>query len=46
MVCIKMNNLKYMYKQRKNHKLKEDYGNFCAMVESLPYAKELILGIE
>ena len=32
-----------MYRQRINHKLKEDYGNFRAMVESLPYAKELII---
>lgn len=32
-----------IWKQRKNHKLKEDYGNFKKFVESLPYAKELII---
>lgn len=31
-----------IYKQRKNHKLKEDWGEFCAWIESLPYAKDLI----
>lgn len=35
--------LRNMYKQRNRHKLKEDWGAFCAFVESLPYAKELIL---
>jgi len=38
--------LQTMYWQRKNHKLKEDWGEFCKFVESLPYAKELILGTE
>lgn len=32
-----------IYKQRKNHKLKEDWGNFKKFVESLPYAHELII---
>ena len=32
-----------IYKQRKNHKLKEDWGEFCSWIESLPYAKELII---
>lgn len=32
-----------MYKQRRNHKLKEDWGVFCKWVEGLPYAKELII---
>lgn len=32
-----------IYRQRKNHKLKEDWGAFCDFVKSLPYAKELIL---
>lgn len=32
-----------IYKQRKNHKLKEDWGAFCKFVERLPYAKELII---
>ena len=36
--------LQTMYWQRKGHKLKEDWGEFCKFVESLPYAKELILG--
>lgn len=33
-----------IYKQRKNHKLKEDWGAFCKFIEELPYAKELIIG--
>lgn len=32
-----------IYKQRKNHKLKEDWGEFCKFIEELPYAKELII---
>lgn len=32
-----------IYKQRRNHKLKEDWGEFCRWIESLPYAKELII---
>ena len=32
-----------IYKQRKNHKLKEDWGAFTALVESLPYSHELII---
>lgn len=32
-----------IYRQRKNHKLKEDWGEFCKWIESLPYAKELIV---
>ncbi len=32
-----------IYRQRKNHKLKEDWGAFCSFIESLPYAKELII---
>lgn len=35
--------LRNMYKQRRQHKLKEDWGAFCAFIEQLPYAKELIL---
>ena len=38
--------LQTIYFQRKNHKLKEDWGEFCKFVESLPYFKELILGEE
>ena len=37
--------LQTMYFQRKNHRLKEDWGAFCDFVEHLPYFKELILGI-
>lgn len=33
-----------IYKQRKFHKLKEDWGAFIEFIESLPYAKELIIG--
>lgn len=36
--------LKTIYHQRKHHKLKEDWGAFCDFVESLPYAKEFIIG--
>lgn len=36
--------LQTIYFQRKNHKLKEDWGEFCRMVEGLPYSKQLILG--
>lgn len=32
-----------IYRQRKHHKLKEDWGAFCAMIKSLPFAEELIL---
>lgn len=34
--------LKNIYHQRKNHKLHEDWGNFCKFVESLPYFEEFI----
>ena len=36
--------LRTMYHQRKNHKLREDWGNFCEFIERLPYAKEFIIG--
>ena len=36
--------LQTMYWQRKDHKLREDWGEFCKFVEQLPYAKELIIG--
>lgn len=32
-----------IYRQRKHHKLKEDWGEFCKWIESLPYAQELII---
>lgn len=31
-----------IYHQRKNHKLKEDWGAFCKMIEELPYFEEFI----
>lgn len=35
--------LRHIYFQRKNHRLKEEWHDtFCAWVESLPYAKELL----
>ena len=36
--------LQTIYAQRKNHRLLEDWGPFCKMIEELPYAKELIIG--
>lgn len=38
--------LQTMYFQRQGHKLREDWGAFHKFVENLPYAKELILGLE
>lgn len=38
--------VKTMYFQRKNHKLKEDWGAFCEWVESLPMFRELVLSKE
>lgn len=35
--------LQTIYWQRRNHRLKEDWGEFCKFVESLPYANELII---
>lgn len=32
-----------IYRQRRHHKLKEDWGAFCKFIEDLPYSKELIL---
>ena len=34
--------LKTIYFQRRNHKLKEDWGAFCDWCESLPMFKELV----
>lgn len=34
--------LKNIYHQRKNHRLKEDWGAFCEMIEQLPYFNEFI----
>ena len=36
--------LQTIYHQRKHHKLKEDWGAVIKFIESLPYAKELIIG--
>lgn len=36
--------LKTIYNQRKNHKLKDDWGYFCKWVEELPFFRELVLG--
>lgn len=37
--------LRMIYHQRKNHRLKEEWQDtFCRWVETLPYAKELIIG--
>lgn len=35
--------LRNIYRQRKNHRLKLEWGAVCDWIESLPYAKELIL---
>lgn len=32
-----------IYRQRKHHRLKEDWGAFCKFIEELPFSKELIL---
>ena len=37
---------KPIVRQRANHKLKEDWGNFIDFARTLPYAKELIFGEE
>lgn len=34
-----------IYHQRKNHKLKEEWGAFCEWCESLPYFKELCVEV-
>lgn len=34
--------LRNIYHQRKNHKLREDYGVFCKFIEELPYFEEFI----
>ena len=38
--------LKTIVRQRANHKLKEDWGNFIDFARTLPYEKELIFGEE
>ena len=34
--------LRTIYHQRKHHKLKEDWGAYCAWIEKLPYSEEFI----
>ena len=34
--------LQTIYRQRKHHKLKEDWGAFCKFIEELPYASDFI----
>ena len=36
--------LQTIYWQRKNHKLKEDWGAFCKFIEDLPYSDYFIMG--
>lgn len=36
--------LQTIYWQRKDHRLKEDWGAFCRFIEELPYASEFITG--
>ena len=36
--------LRTLYMQRNNHKLKEDWGAVCEFIEKLPYANEFIIG--
>ena len=36
--------LRTLYRQRKTHKLKEDWGAVCEFIEKLPYANEFIIG--
>lgn len=36
--------LQTIYYQRRNHRLREDWGAFCKMIESLPFAHQLIIG--
>ena len=42
-VTMNYENLRSMYHQRENHKLCEWSEHFCKWVETLPYAKELII---
>ena len=44
-VTLNYENLINMYHSRKNHKLQE-WHTFCEWIETLPYAKELIIGGE
>ena len=44
-VTMNYENLRNMYSARKNHKLAEWHA-LCRWIESLPYARELIVGGE
>lgn len=44
-VMVNYEVLRGMYQQRKNHKLQE-WRDFCSWIETLPYAKELIIDVE
>jgi len=35
--------LKTIYQQRKKHKLKEDWGEFCEWIETLPYFRDWVI---
>jgi len=35
--------LKTIYLQRRNHKLREDWGEFCNMIQNLPYSEFITL---
>lgn len=43
-VSINYKQLQTIYLQRRHHKLQEDWGAFCEMIESLPFAHQLIIG--
>ena len=38
--------LKTIYRQRKNHKLKEDWGAICTMIEGLPYSELITITVK
>ena len=42
-VSTNYESLSTIYRQRKTHRLKDDWGAIISMIESLPYAKELII---
>lgn len=44
-VTMNYENLRNMYHARKNHKL-DEWRTYCAWIENLPYAAELIIGTE
>lgn len=43
MIDLNYENLYNIYHQRKNHRLKDEWGVFCGWISTLPYAKELIM---